>query len=105
MKFGFDVQGNLLTDIYIKETDSRGFLDFNSCHPNKTFSSRVYLQVLRYRRIIKDNQLLKTKLDKLKKYFLLSNYPKNMANNIINKVTNLPRLQGCKSGLFKNQEI
>ena len=90
--FGFDTQGNLQTDIYIKETDSRQFLDFNSCHPNNIFSSVVYSQALRYRRIINNNRVLKIRLDELKKNFILSNYPESMVNNIIDKVANLPRV-------------
>ena len=84
--------GDLFTDIYIKETDSRAFLNFNSCHPNHTFSSIIYSQALRYRRIINDDQLLKQRLDELKQYFIMSNYPISMTNNIINKVASLPRL-------------
>ena len=70
IKYGFNQQGDIFTDIYIKETDSRAFLNFNSCHPNHTFSSIVYSQALRYRRIISDDQLLKIRLDILKKILL-----------------------------------
>ena len=92
IKFGFDKDSHLKTDIYIKETDSRSFLDFNSCHPNHTFSSIVYSQAIRYRRIINDDNLLKTRLNELKFFFRLSNYPRKMINNIIDKVVNLPRV-------------
>ena len=92
VSFGFDPQGNLLTDIYIKETDAKGFLNFNSCHSNHTFSSIVYSQAIRYRRIISDDELLKNRLKELKGHFILSNYPNNMVNNIFDKVTRLPRI-------------
>ena len=52
----------------------------------------MYSQALRYRRIINDDELLKTRLNDLKNYFKLSNYPNNMVNNIIDKVASLPRL-------------
>ena len=92
VRFRFNVQGNLQTDIYIKETDSKQFLDFNSCHPNNTFSSIVYSQGLRYRRIINDNQILNVRLHELKNNFIQSNYPANMVNNILSKVETLPRI-------------
>ena len=92
VKFGFNLESKLVTDIYVKDTDAKGFLNFNSCHPNHTFSSIVYSQALRYRRIINDDELLKTRLMDLKNYFKLSNYPNNMVDNIIDKVANLPRL-------------
>ena len=34
IQFCFDHQGNLQTDLYVKETDARAYLDFSSCHPN-----------------------------------------------------------------------
>ena len=87
--WNFNLEGKLVTDIYVKDTDAKGFLNFNSCHPNHTF---VYSQALRYRRIINDNELLKTRLKDLKNNFKLSNYPNNMVDNTIDKVANLPRL-------------
>ena len=31
--FWFDLEGQLQTDLYVKPTDARTFLNFNSCHP------------------------------------------------------------------------
>lgn len=89
--FGFSFDGELVTDIFIKETDSRTYLNFNSCHPNYVFSSIVYSQALRYRRIIINNDLLVNRLDELYKYFRLSDYPHTMITNIFEKVKKLPR--------------
>ena len=41
----FDDEGELQTDLYIKETDSRSYLNFSSAHPNHTFSGNVYVYV------------------------------------------------------------
>ena len=92
--FGFGFDGNLVTDIFIKETDSRTYLNFHSCHPNHVFSSIVYSQALRYRRIINNNDLLNNRLDELYKYFRLSDYPHKMVTNIFEKVKKLPRTLG-----------
>ena len=52
--FCFDIFGDLQTDLYIKETDSRSYLNFSSAHPNHTFSGTVYAQCLRLRRIVNE---------------------------------------------------
>ena len=53
IQYCFDNEGCLQTDLYIKETDSRSYLNFASAHPNHTFSGNVYSQCLRLRRIIR----------------------------------------------------
>ena len=95
--FGFDYNGALKTDLYQKDTDARAYLHFSSCHPNHVFSSIVYSQALRFRRIVNDNYKLFKHLDTLKDTFFKAGYPKNMVNNIINKVKNLPRNLGKKA--------
>ena len=60
IKFGFDMEGVLETDLYRKETDSNAYLEFSSGHPNHVFSSIVYSQGLRLRRIINNNERLHT---------------------------------------------
>ena len=52
IKYKFDNEGILQTDLYMKETTSRAYLHFNSCHPNHVFSGIVYSQCIRLRRII-----------------------------------------------------
>ena len=59
VRFKFDGEAGLITDINIKATDARVYLHFNSCHPRHVFNSVVYSQALRYRRIINDNDTLK----------------------------------------------
>ena len=60
--FCFDGEGLLQTDLIIKETDSRSYLNFASAHPNHTFSGNVYSQSLRLRRIINCRESLQTRL-------------------------------------------
>ena len=91
IKFGFDVQGNLQTDLYKKETDARAYLNFNSCHPTHVFSSIVYSQALRVRRIVNDQTRLDKHLDDMSIDFKNSDYPQKLVFNIIQKVKSLPR--------------
>ena len=91
ISYGFDNSGLLMTDLYRKETDSRGYLHYSSCHPNHVFSGIVYSQALRVRRIVNDETKFNKHLDDMKIDFLNAKYPKRLVSNIINKVRNCPR--------------
>ena len=92
IQFTFDLEGTLQTDLYVKPTDSRSYLQFGSTHPNHVFSAIVYSQCVRLRRIINDNDRLSRRLAELEVAFLNSNYPSRMVNNIITKVSSMPRI-------------
>lgn len=91
-KFCFDDDGNLQTDLYVKETDARSYLYYGSSHPNHTYTSIVYSQCLRLRRIINCDQRLCERIDELKNYFFNSNYPKKIVDKIANKVKGMERI-------------
>ena len=88
IQYCFDTEGQLQTDLYIKETDSRSYLNFSSAHPNHTFSGNVYSQSLRLRRIINCQERLRTRLDDLATCFKKADYPEKMINEIVTKVLN-----------------
>ncbi|KAL5269695.1 hypothetical protein ACHWQZ_G003229 [Mnemiopsis leidyi] len=91
IQFCFDGDGNLKTDLYVKETDSRSYLYYGSSHPNHTFSSIVYSTSLRLRRIINNSDRLKHRIEELKECFFSANYPKKMVNNVTSKVCSMER--------------
>ena len=103
--FGFDEQGNLITDLYRKDTDSRGYLYYNSCHPNHVFSGIVYSQAMRLKRIINGEDNLQKHLGELKEDFLKSGYPKKLVNNILRKVTATPRTLEKKQPQPRNENV
>jgi len=86
IKFRFDEQAGLVTDINIKKTDARAYLHYSSYHPRQTFPSIVYSQALRYRRIINNDITLKERLEDLQLCFINSGYPKNMIKGIMEDV-------------------
>jgi hypothetical protein len=92
IKFMFDLEGVLQTDLYIKETASRAYLHYTSTHPNHVFAGIIYSQCLRLRRIINSTERLKAQLELLKEAFLASGYPPKMIDNISNKVFNSERI-------------
>ena len=91
IQYCFDSKGELQTDLYIKETDSRSYLNFASAHPNYTFSGTVYSQCLRLRRIINNKERLQKRLFELATCFKKAGYPEKMVKNISNKVLNSQR--------------
>ena len=91
IRFWMDENGKIQTDLYIKPTDSRNYLAYESCHPNHMFAGIVYTKALRIRRIVSDNVRLKQQLDLLAEAFLKCKYPVKLVNDIIGKVKNLPR--------------
>ena len=88
--FSFDERKALQTDLFQKPTDSRSYLNFNSCHPNYTFSGNVTSQALRLRRIINNDERLAERLDELEQDFTKCGYPQKMLKNILDKVKKKP---------------
>ena len=91
IKFRFDRQEGLQTDVNIKSTDARIYLHFSSFHPRQTFKSIVYSQCLRFRRIIKDKIKLLRRLLELKECFLNSGYPSSLVDGVIKDVSERKR--------------
>ena len=91
IKFCFDFDGLLQTDLYVKPTDARSYLNYHSCHPKHVFSGIVYSQCLRLRRIINNGDRLKNQLVELCSAFEKSEYPSKMLAKISNKVLNMER--------------
>ena len=49
--FWFDHEGQLQTDLYIKPTDARTYLNFNTYHSSHIFPGIIFAQALTLRRI------------------------------------------------------
>ena len=90
--FCFDSEGQLQTDLYVKETDARSYLFYGSSHANHVFAGIVYSQCLRLRRIINNQERLNNQLEILKECFLNCDYPKKMVDNITSKVKSFDRI-------------
>ena len=90
IKYKF-LDGNLITDVHHKPTDSHRFLHFASNHPRHVFHGIVYGQVVRYRRIISDNIVFKQRLFELKSYFLSCGYPHSLLDPIMENALSMMR--------------
>ena len=94
IRFHFDQQEGLRTDVHIKSTDARVYLHYSSFHPRQTFKSVMYSQCLRYRRIINDEIGFMRRLRELiiiKDCFVNSGYPKRLVDGIIQDVSTRKR--------------
>ena len=89
--FCFDKNGQLQTDLYVKPTDARSYLNISSAHPKQVFSGIVYSQCLRLRRIINNQERLKKRLTELCQAFEKCGYPQKMLVKISSKVLNMQR--------------
>ena len=86
----FTVEGSLVTDINVKSTDVK-FIYTSPAFTPSPFTSIVYSQGLRYRRIINEPIRLFRRLEDLKQCFLKYGFPKKIVSNILDDVVNRPR--------------
>ncbi|MEW8548114.1 MAG: hypothetical protein AB2693_31815, partial [Candidatus Thiodiazotropha sp.] len=80
---------NIETDIFYKPTDSKQYLDFNSCHPNHTKRSIPYNLARRICTIVSDRATRDIRLGELKQYLRERHYPVDLIENSIQKVVNI----------------
>ena len=91
IQFCFNKEGDLETDLYVKPTDSRSYLQYGSSLANHVYSGIVYSQCFRLRKIINCNNRLRTRISELKVAFQNSNYPQKMVDNISQKILEMER--------------
>ena len=78
--------GGISTDLYIKPTVGHQYLHYKSSHPEHIKNSIPYSQALRLSRICSSEKDFKGHVERMKKWFLARDYPKNVINEQINKV-------------------
>lgn len=83
----FIKEGQLHTKTYIKPTDKKLYLHFNSAHPRHIFHSIPYSQALRYIRINSDELLLKSELESLRLLLLKRGYPRSIIEYAFDKAS------------------
>ena len=89
----------LNTKLYIKPTDTRTFLHYNSYHPKHTKKSIIYSQAIRYRTIITKNGILRKQLQTLKTILRERGYPSNLINTELNKISNISQKELLYKGI------
>ena len=79
------------TDIYSKETDTKQYLTFNSCHPRHITRNIPYNLARRICTIVSNEEKKILRLKELKQTLINRNYPKNLINNSIKEALKIPR--------------
>ena len=77
-----------MTDIYYKETDSKQYLLFSSCHKKINIP---YNLARRLRKIISEEQVLETRMKELKSLLVKQKYPENVISMGTDRAMNLDR--------------
>ena len=80
-----DKEGNLITDLYTKPTDSHLYLHYSSFHPRHQKESLPYSQALRLRRICSTDSLYKTASQNMLQNFIHRSYPIQLVRSAIEK--------------------
>ena len=81
----------ILTDIYSKETDSKQYLNFHSCHPKHTKTSIPYNLARRICTIVSDQDTQKRRLSELRTSLQKRNYPDTLITEGFKNATSIPR--------------
>ena len=78
--------GIISTDLYVKATDRHHFLHYTLSHPDQSKRSIVFSQALRVSRICSEKSDLLKHFEKMKSWFLVRGYLKNLIESEMKKV-------------------
>ena len=93
----------LLTDLYIKPTDTQLYLEFSSCHIYLSKKSVRYSQALRFNRICSENRFFDNRCNQLEYWLKERGYNEKVVRQQILKaraftrkiyLTKIPKLRG-----------
>ena len=77
--------GKIETDIYYKDTNSKQYLLFYSCHPRRTKKNIPYNLAHRLRTIVSEEQILRRHMQELKTCLIKQNYPTQIIEHGVQK--------------------
>lgn len=83
--------GRIETDIFYKETDSKQYLLFYSCHPRHTKFNIPYNLARRIRTIVSEEKVLEDRMQELRMFLTKQKYPQPIINHGLEKVMSLNR--------------
>ena len=95
-------EGDIITDIFYKITDSKQYLRFDSCHPKHTKLNIPYTLSKRICTIVSDNDIKHRRLQELKDYLIDLKYPEEIIQNGIKKALIMERKDLLKSNKTKD---
>jgi hypothetical protein len=84
-----NVDHTLTTDIYYKSTDTKQYLNYNSCHPRHTKNSLPYNLARRICTIVSNRNIRDSRLKELEQSLTKRNYPINIIKTGFHKALNI----------------
>ena len=88
---------DFVTEVYVKSTNIHQYVEYSSCHPKSCKDGIPLSQCKRYRRIISDDAKFSESVSQLREFFLERNYPANVVNQALDKVSSLSQDQALQS--------
>ena len=85
-------ESNLMCDIFYKETDTKEYLPFNSCHVRHCKINIPYNLCRTICTIVEDREILRDRLEDLKVSLIKAKYPVNIINSAIDKTIDIPQI-------------
>ena len=86
-------EGKLVTDLYVKPSNSQLYLDYRSNHPTHCKNAIVFSQALRIVERCSSQELAEPHFESLKSRFLDRNYPESIVDSQIEKAKKKSRKQ------------
>ena len=83
--------GKIETDIYYKDTESKQYLLFYSCHPIHTKINIPYNLARRLRTIVSEEQIFQRRMQELKTFLIKQNYPTQIIEHSVQKAMSLDK--------------
>ena len=83
--------GKIETDIYYKDTDSKQYLLFYSCHPRHTKINIPFNLARRSRTIVAEEQVLQKRMLELKSFLIKQHYPEQIIEHGLQKAMPLDK--------------
>ena len=83
--------GKIETDIFYKETDSKQYILFNSCHPRHTKINIPYNLARRLRTIVSEDHVIQSRMKELKSFLIKQKYPLQIIEYGINRAMSLDK--------------
>jgi len=95
---------NITTDIYSKDTDTKQYLNFKSCHPKHTKTSIPHNLARRICTIVSEKYTRDKRLDELKTTLKLRNFPTTVIETGIQQALQIPRTQLLQTQLTNTND-
>ena len=85
------IEGVIENDLYVKPTDSRQYLQSNSCHPFHCKKGTPYSQALRLNRICSDTNSFDKRCNDLERFLLERGYSSKLVRKEMLRARKIPR--------------